>query len=170
MGKLITLPFIGGSQMVSVLNVAKYFLNSVEEESGSVMTHLKLQKLCYYAQAWYLVFNEGVELFKEDFQAWAHGPACPELWHNYKDYGFTPIPRDEDFNSNLFKNEEMEILEEVWTAYGQFEPKYLELLTHQEEPWLSARGNAIAGERCTNVISKESMFNYYSRLLKDDEN
>ena len=42
---------------ITIFNVADYFLNRVETEQGSSITHLKLQKLCYYAQAWYLAFE-----------------------------------------------------------------------------------------------------------------
>jgi uncharacterized phage-associated protein len=39
-------------------------------EQGEVLTNRKLQKLLYYAQAWYLAL-ENRALFAEDFQAWA---------------------------------------------------------------------------------------------------
>ena len=46
-------------------------------ERGDILTNLKLQKLLYYAQAWYLVLLNK-PLFAEDFQAWAHGHIlCP---------------------------------------------------------------------------------------------
>jgi len=34
----------------TVFDVARYFLSCVDHGAGSLMTHLKLQKLCYYAQ------------------------------------------------------------------------------------------------------------------------
>ena len=39
---------------LSALDVAKYFLCKAHQE-GDLVTNLKLQKLLYYAQAWYLV-------------------------------------------------------------------------------------------------------------------
>ena len=44
------------------------------------MSTMKLQKLCYYSQAWALVWDDA-PLFNEDFQAWANGPVCPELFY-----------------------------------------------------------------------------------------
>jgi len=61
MGKVLYL-FEGEKSMkeqkkVSVNDVANYFLKILERDSGSSITHLKLQKLVYYAQAWHLVFR-----------------------------------------------------------------------------------------------------------------
>jgi uncharacterized phage-associated protein len=49
-------------KMVSVENVADWFLSK-----GS-MEHKKLQKLCYYAQAWHCAL-EGEALFPERIEA-----------------------------------------------------------------------------------------------------
>lgn len=58
----------------SVLDVAAYIL-----ESQGPMTHMKLQKLCYYSQAWHLAWD-GVPLFPERIEAWANGPMIPVLY------------------------------------------------------------------------------------------
>lgn len=58
----------------SVLDVAAYVL-----ESQGPMTHMKLQKLCYYSQAWHLAWD-GVPLFPERIEAWANGPVVPVLY------------------------------------------------------------------------------------------
>ncbi|AOQ23092.1 hypothetical protein MTAT_26050 [Moorella thermoacetica] len=160
----------GGWKMgkITVFDVAKYFLTRVDRGAGSVMTHLKLQKLCYYAQAWHLVFT-GKPLFEEQFEAWTHGPVCPALWHEYKGCGYQPIPKPDNFDpSTIFTKEQLEILDEVWNAYGQFDAKYLEELTHQEEPWRKARGSCLPGEACNNIISLKLMKEYYSQLLEDE--
>ncbi len=149
--------------MVTVFDVADYFLSRVELDSGSVMTHLKLQKLCYYVQAWHLVFEDN-PMFEEKFQAWAHGPACPELFSKFKDYRWNPIPPPDEFDSSIFSGTEIETIEAVWEAYGQFDGKYLEDLTHQEDPWIMARGDCPPGEKCENVICWKSMKEYYTRL------
>ena len=66
--------------MANIISVAKYIL-----EQRGAMTTMKLQKLCYYSQAWSLAWDDK-PLFDEDFQAWANGPVCPELfrWHKGK--------------------------------------------------------------------------------------
>lgn len=64
--------------MTNIFDVAKYIL----EKSGSMST-MKLQKLCYYSQAWSLVWDDK-SLFPEDFEAWANCPVCPKLFAKTK--------------------------------------------------------------------------------------
>jgi len=45
---------------------------------------MKLQKLCYYSQAWGLVWNNQIPLFEQDFQAWRDGPVNKELFDLHK--------------------------------------------------------------------------------------
>lgn len=152
----------------TVQNVADFFLSRVDVQSGSSMTHLKLQKLCYYAQAWNLVFN-GKKLFNGSFQAWVHGPVCPSLWKKYKHYHWHEVPLVENFDDSVFTKDEIEVLEAVEQTYGLYDGKYLEELTHQELPWKNAREGVPDGTHCTNVISIEDMNTYYSELLAQYE-
>lgn len=59
-------------------------------DRGSLMTNLKLQKLLFYAQAFYLAICDR-PLFDEDFQAWATGPVQPEVYHRFQHYKWNPI-------------------------------------------------------------------------------
>ncbi len=71
-------------------DVANWFLCNIDREAGDSITHLKLQKLLYYAQAWSLVLK-GKSLFEEDFEAWAHGPVLPSIFEQYKNMGFQAL-------------------------------------------------------------------------------
>ena len=64
--------------MARIDDVAAYIL----EDLGSVST-MKLQKLTFYSQAYYLV-TCGSPLFPEDFEAWANGPVAPILFKRHK--------------------------------------------------------------------------------------
>ncbi|QJC52764.1 DUF4065 domain-containing protein [Paenibacillus albicereus] len=149
--------------MATIFDVAKYFRWRVDYEAGDTMTNLKLQKLCYYAQAWNLVFNKK-PMFQEPLMAWDHGPANYDLYKHYRsqlDQGWDSIePGDikESFSPNeVFSFEELETLQEVWDTYGDLGAKRLEILTHQEDPWLKTRKNV--------EISHELMQEYYTQQL-----
>lgn len=166
MGEIINLfKRMGGKQMPSIYDVANYFVTKGNCEAEDPITPLKLQKLCYYAQAWSMVWDEQ-ELFKEDFQAWVHGPANYNLYIKYNDVSMnsTICRVDEDFNINIFCEKQIETLETVWDAYGKFVGSYLEQLTHQEKPWKQTRGNLPPGMRCDKVIPKYLMHEFYSEL------
>lgn len=148
----------------TIYDVANYFLSKVDYGSGSSITPLKLQKLVYYAQAWYFVFYDK-PLFNEHFEAWAHGPANPELFKAYKKYGWRSIDPIEDFNLEMFSDEQIEHLDEVWETYGRYDGKYLENLIHQEDPWTNTRIGCVPGEYCKKEITLESMKKYYQKVL-----
>lgn len=73
----------------SCFDIASYFIERANQ-TKSTINNLKLQKLVYYSQAWHLAIH-GIPLFKEDFQAWVHGPVVPELYQKYKGFGWQPI-------------------------------------------------------------------------------
>jgi uncharacterized phage-associated protein len=54
------------------LTIAKWFIAWAEAEEEE-LSNLKLHKLLYYAQGHY-VTDSGAPLFKDDIQAWPHGP------------------------------------------------------------------------------------------------
>ncbi len=151
----------------SVLDIANFFLKSVDRESGGSITHLKLQKLIYYAQGWHLAFV-GSPMFKSKIEAWVHGPVCPELYTVYAGSGFINL-EEPDWPLYPFSSEQTETLEAVWKAYGDYDGKYLEELTHQEDPWQEARRGIAPWEHCNNEITIDSMKKYFMGLLENGQ-
>lgn len=41
-------------EFVSALELSGWFVNAADRDAGEAITHLKVQKLVYYAQAWFL--------------------------------------------------------------------------------------------------------------------
>ncbi|HDW8004502.1 TPA: SocA family protein [Bacillus cereus] len=151
---------------VNAKMVAQYFLSRSTPNTDYSITHLKLQKLVYYAQAWHLALKEGKPLFEDRIEAWVHGPVCPEIYPVYKEYGYFEIPPAEcpqEFNSTENK-EKREVLEMVWNNYGKYDGKFLEALTHQELPWIEAREGYEEHESGSKEISEKAMENYYKNL------
>lgn len=65
-------------EILSAIDVAKYFLILVDREAGDTITELKLQKLMYIAQGIHLALYDS-PLFKEEIEAWQDGPVVPAL-------------------------------------------------------------------------------------------
>lgn len=143
--------------MANVFDVAKYIL----DKSGKMST-MKLQKLCYYAQAWSLVWDDE-PLFSEDFQAWANGPVCPELFK--KTQGKFAVQSDDETggDDNLTDNQK-DTIDKVIDYYGKHNAQWLSQLTHMETPWNEARNGIPAGIGCDRIITKESMAMYYGGI------
>lgn len=144
-------------------DIIKYYLNKVDEESGEVITHLKLQKLLYYTQSWYMAFNK-VPLIDERFQAWIHGPVIQRIYDKFKCYEYNPIPRVIEIEKDIYDYPTLSILEMVWTVYGKYEARYLERLTHLEDPWKLARKGLTDNDLSNAEIKNQDILNYYSSI------
>ena len=144
--------------MATVFDVAKYIL----QKKGKMSTW-KLQKLCYYSQAWHYTWTETL-LFEEDFQAWRNGPVCPVLFYSHQ--GKYVISADDlaSGNPDNLTDDERESVDLVLDYYGDRDPYDLREQTHFEDPWKLARGNLPEEANCQNVITPESMGIYYGGL------
>lgn len=147
-------------EKVRVYDVAKYIL----EQLGA-MTTMKLQKLVYYSQAWHLVW-EGVPLFDENFQAWANGPICPELFEIHRGMFVIDAERLSIGDSSKLSDVQKETINSVLEFYGDKDPHWLSMLIHKERPWKETRAKAgvAEGEFCNKIIPKEVMQDYYGGL------
>ena len=147
---------------MSLQQTADYFLFAANSNNAPI-TNKKLQKLVYYAQAWSLALNND-KLFDEPIEAWIHGPAIRALYSRYKKYSYyviTETPKKPELDDKTTK-----LLDNVWAVYGKYDADYLEILSHNEQPWLSARGNIGNGDRASSPIDTDLMRTFYAGLLK----
>jgi uncharacterized phage-associated protein len=149
----------------AAFDVAKWFINRVDREAGDSITHLKVQKLLYFAEAWHQV-SHGKELFNEQIEAWAHGPVVREVYTRLADFGWQALDSIEPPPPD-FPQETVETLELVVDLYDQFTAKQLEELTHLDKPWLDARGDLAPEARCTNIISKSAIKAYFEDRYRE---
>lgn len=147
--------------------IAKWFL------SKESMSPKKIQKLVYYAYSWYLtLMNDNVEylnnkLFDEEIKAWVHGPVINSIYQEYREYKFNEVPKRE-IDESEFDEDTLDVLNQVWDVYGQFNANELESITHQEEPWIRARGELSPLENGYDSIDDEIIFNYYLRQMEEE--
>jgi uncharacterized phage-associated protein len=120
--------------MPSALDVAHYFVTQVDEESGDSISNLKLQKLLYYAQGFHLAAY-GEPLFPERIKAWVHGPVVPEVYHQLKQYASGPVVIAGEVDRSQFAQKSLELLDEVYSVYGQYSAAALRNMSHEEPPW-----------------------------------
>lgn len=135
--------------MPSVFDTAKYIL-----ELKGRMSTMKLQKLCFYSQAWALVWDDE-PLFDEEFYAWDNGPVCKELF--FKTQGrFSVNTDDEPGDSSILSKKQKETIGKVVDFYGDKSAQWLSQLAHMEDPWKTTPKDC--------VISKEKIALYYGSL------
>ena len=151
--------------MLTCFDIANYFIK-IGNQTDCLVSNLKLQKLVYYAQSWYLaLYNK--PLFNEDFEAWIHGPVIPALYQEYKSCSWHPIQVNVD---TQLPSDIIEFLEEISEEYLIYDGYELEQMTHLEKPWQQARKNLSLDEPSNNIIKKEWMEEYYRSYAKETEN
>ena len=142
--------------MASVFDVAGYVLSEI----GYVST-MKLQKIVFYSQAYSLaIFDE--PLFPDDFEAWVNGPVCPQLFQAHK--GLFVVGEGDlraESHPEKVTGKQIQCVRHVLSALGQLNGQQLSELTHAERPWLDARAGCADSDRCSNVITKQAIKEYY---------
>lgn len=96
------------------------------------MTSMKLHKLLYYSQGWYLAWY-GAPLFSERIEAWKHGPVVPEVYTQPWGQGSAPLS-DPMLPVELAPSE-CAAVEQVWSHYRKFSACGLREKSHAESPW-----------------------------------
>ena len=146
--------------MQNINKIADYII-WLHHDSGDVITNLRLQKLLYYAQAWYLVLYDE-PLFEEDFEAWIHGPVMPPVYKRFKAYKWNPI--NEEIKKPKLSEKVEKHLNEIVRVFGQYSSLDLEYMTHREAPWVKARNGCMPDEVSSAQIDKEEMKSFYKSL------
>ncbi|MDR3107741.1 MAG: DUF4065 domain-containing protein [Bifidobacteriaceae bacterium] len=149
--------------MASVFDVAEYVL----AKSGP-MTTTKLQKLCYYAQGHHLAWD-GVPLFPEPFQAWANGPVCFELFKAHRRVFNIERAHFSDGDPDSLSLSERETVDAVLDAYGHLSGHALSVMSHEERPWLEARGATPPGEASDAELDLDLMQEYFLGVIAADQ-
>lgn len=142
----------------TVFDVANYIVKKIGPVSA-----MKLQKLVYYAQAWSLVWDDA-PLFANRIEAWANGPVCRDLYEKHRGIYQISTETISPYSHRELSPLQAETVDEVLRAYGAKSAQWLSDQTHSEEPWIKARAGLRDGERGANVISHESMADYYLGL------
>ena len=143
----------------SKINIAiKYLLNQCED-----ITPLALQKALYYIQGFYYAFYNTF-LFTEECEAWVHGPVYRNVYFKYRDYRFDPITKSQDFDDSVLNTSEKAIFDSVIHNLCCYSGKVLEQFTHNETPWLIARGNLPVTESSEKIISHDNIGTYFKEV------
>jgi uncharacterized phage-associated protein len=151
-------------------DVADYVITKLH--AGDVSLNiLKLQKLLYYVQGWHLGLK-GEPLFAGKFQAWIHGPVNRQIYDRfaethmmYASLNDKDVRKDFDFAS--LSRASQRHIDEVLEAYAEMSGPQLEDMTHEEPPWIKARGKLKPSERCEVELDEGLMAKYFRDELSE---
>jgi uncharacterized phage-associated protein len=131
---------------INAIEMAHYILGYASKKQIPI-TNLKLQKLLFFCQGWYLA-SKGSLLFDENFEAWPKGPAIYDVWSAFKGFGKNPIavlPKD------IYLNGDEDMVNNVLDIYAPIDEWVLVRMSHGKS-WNAARGNLPANAHSRNRI------------------
>jgi uncharacterized phage-associated protein len=122
---------------LSAIDVANYFLILMDREEGDSITHLKLQKLLYFAQGTSLALTDNL-LFNESLKAWNHGPVISSVYSFFKVFDKSAIPNPSEMNFDIYDETTKHLIYKVYSVYGEHTASYLRNLSHKHTSWQKA--------------------------------
>jgi uncharacterized phage-associated protein len=123
---------------------------------------MSLEKLIYYAQAFYFVLKDE-PLFPDELKAWKWGPVIPGVYSKYATYGADPISLPSGDAAASLGTGIDKFLIEVVDFFCRHTAINLSRASHMERPWIEAR------ESSDNTISQSSLKQFYGSLMDDGE-
>lgn len=143
------------------------------------MLNLRLQKVLYFIQAYYLV-EENRSLFNDEFEAWDFGVVISKVFNEFKKYGALPIPcikeyidnsnglwlsRKIKYNDNIIKDEDKKIINKQIGECDKYSLNELTKITINQTPWINGM------KTFNKVISNKSIiefFNWYEEEINEN--
>lgn len=117
--------------------IAKYF-QKIANSEGKTLTHMKIQKLVFFAHGVHLAAFGG-PLINEEVKAWKFGPVIPELYDRLYKFGSSIVNldiNDENLTALEDDNNAEESIRVVWKVYGSNSAWTLSEISHRKEsPW-----------------------------------
>ncbi|HEK0786520.1 TPA: SocA family protein [Proteus mirabilis] len=160
----------------SAAAVANAFIQRAIDGKIPDLTPMKLQKLMFYAQSWYLkIYDE--ELIDDHFRKWQYGPVIQDLYHKLKDYGANIIKKPVSVGVSSFNNakngdiifkiiepsvpasdeKSWGLIDRIILVYGDYPATRLSAMTHLSgTAWAKT---SRMGDVMSNELLKESIGN-----------
>lgn len=156
----------------NAIAVANEFISKFGENSN--ITPMKLQKLVYFANGWWLAVK-GEPLVDELPQVWRYGPVFQSVYRGFKRFGQNPIDsplKVGPFASNalLIKGgkKEKELIAWIWKEYGHLSGPALSDETHKAgTPWRNIAESKNFTVRDGEVIPTKEDWVYFAALAKE---
>lgn len=157
----------------NVLDISRYVINYSNEKDYGI-SNLKLQKILYFIQAYFLTSTETHRMcFEEKIEAWDFGPVVPEAYHEFKQYGSGDIPTVDsyiefdpndiwnvcriEFDDSNINNSDKKMINEIVDKFRDYSATDLVTITHRQSPWMDAYT-----PNKNNEITTEAIEDYFN--------
>jgi uncharacterized phage-associated protein len=158
--------------MYNALDVGRYIINYCNEKEYCI-NNLKLQKILYFIQAWYLYrFNK--PCFRDSIEAWSFGPVIPKVYREFKRFGCCDLykittyyevnnnnfwlSKTIEFNNDIIEEDDKEIINAIIDKLSNYSATTLTEITLKQDPWKYAYKKDDA-----NIISNSSIKEFFHK-------
>ena len=127
----------------SAVAVANSIIKVAKNKGVNDLTPMKIQKLMYFAQFFYLKNFEDSVLIDDNFVRWRFGPVIPSLYYQLRNYGSNPV---DDYIRQLSPDYEAivymmskkdstswDFLDQVFDTFGHLDVISLSALIHRKD-------------------------------------
>ena len=155
--------------------------NAEEASNKAIISNLKLQKLMYFVEAYYMNKYNDNSLYNSEWSAWNYGPVNMSLYNYYRKYGSVEISLNENERNQIndLPPKNIDCIKKVYDVLGQFSAFDLVTLTHLKgSPWYEIKeSNSYDFEKLNGSIidkarTKEWFMNIFGKsfdLVNDNE-
>lgn len=157
----------------SVLDVSRHIINYSEEKDYGV-SNLKLQKLLYFVQAYFMLEKKDhTPCFHEKIEAWGFGPVIPKAYQEWAQFGscdisliesYMVIDKDNIWNSyrvqyhdDIIDEDDKKLIDRVIDRFADYTATDLVSLTLCQRPWMDTY---VEGQN--NEITTDAIRRYFS--------
>lgn len=165
-----------------VVAIVNWFIDKNKTNPAN-LTHLKIQKLLYFAQGHHLTkFN--IPLFEDDFCAWRYGPVVDRVYHQLKNFGSDVIEtKIQDHTITLQSSmpwagtaaiedddlQTLNFLEEFWPLYSPINPWGLVNIANRDNgPWRKIADAISTWESNSKIVPKELIKLHFTNYLANN--
>lgn len=140
--------------MHSSIEVANKLLELAKTDKKT-LTPMQLIKLVFLCHGWMLGLY-GRHLINDPVEAWRYGPVIPELYKAIKHFRSNPVTHINSEDALAFDDEEIDIINQVYKVYGNWNGIQLSSLTHEKNsPWEKTWNSG------KSIISNDLIENFY---------
>ena len=112
--------------------------------------NLKLQKLLYFTQAYFLI-KKGEPCFSDKIYAWDSGPTVPTVYRYFRKYAFLAFPENvyivenEDgriekkrYDAEAISEDDRKLIDDVIEAFSDYPSSWMLDLIRGQDPYIKA--------------------------------
>lgn len=158
-------------------DLAKYVLAYAYRNGigkNKYMTNLKLQKIMYYIEGYYLAKYDH-SLYPALIEGWMFGPTLPSIYYEYAQNGAEPIRLSEEkvdeaydiFESSIDDPNKRELINKVISDKMNLDLWDLVHATMDEEPYQAVKRSTTENHP-QPIITKRSIKRYFKRIAKGE--